>query len=286
MNDYYEVRIYMKPSSEDASDFMAASLGDIGYESFIPDAEGLTAYVKAEHYSPDALRTALDEFPMDVELSCEAKFIEGQDWNAEWEKNYFQPIVVDDMCIIHSSFHTDYPKLPIDITIDPKMAFGTGHHATTSQMIHGLLNINLAGKTVIDMGTGTGILALVAAMRGAENITAVEIDPMAHENAVENVKANGHSEIDVRLGDATVLDGLKPADIFLANINRNIITADIAAYSAATKPEGIMLLSGFYESDIPMIAEAAKPYGLEISGHTTEGDDKWACLRLIKTTKS
>lgn len=282
MNDYYEVHIYMKPASEDASDFMAATLGDIGYESFVPDSEGLTAYVKAELYSADALRRTLDEFPMDVELTCEAKLVEGRDWNAEWEKNYFQPIVVDDMCVIHSSFHTGYPHLPIDITIDPKMAFGTGHHATTSQMIRGLLGMDLSGKSVIDMGTGTGILALVAAMRGASPVSAVEIDPMAHENAVENVKANGHAEIDVRLGDATALDILKPADVFLANINRNIITADMAAYASATVPGGVMLLSGFYEHDIPVVLEAAAPYGLGEVSHTTEGDDKWACLKLIK----
>ena len=282
MNDYYEVKINMTPASEDASDFMAAALGEIGYESFVPDGDGLTAYVKAELYDANALREVMDDFPMQTELSYAANLIVGQDWNAEWEKNYFKPIVVDNTCIIHSSFHTDYPQLPIDIVIDPKMAFGTGHHATTSQMIRAILGVDIEGKSVIDMGTGTGILALVAAMRGASAVTAIEIDPMAYENALENVSANGHSEIDVRQGDATALDNVRPADVFLANINRNIIMADIATYAAATAEGGVMFLSGFYESDIPILLDAAAPYGLFEYNRTTEGDDKWACLMLRK----
>lgn len=282
MNDYYEVKIIMKPASEDASDYMAATLGEIGYESFVPDSDGLTAYVKSEDYSPDALRQALDDFIPGIELTCTASLIEGRDWNAEWEKNYFKPIVVDDTCVIHSSFHTDYPKLPLDIVIDPKMAFGTGHHATTSQMIRALISLDLNGKSMIDMGTGTGILALVAAMRGASPVNAVEIDRMAYENAVENIACNNHCEIALHHGDATVLDTLRPADIFVANINRNIITADIAAYAAATKQRGFMLLSGFYENDIPVILQAAQPLGLSKIRHTTEGPDKWACLILKK----
>ncbi len=282
MNDYYEVKIKMKPASEDASDYMAATLGEIGYESFVPDSDGLTAYVKEEDYSLDALRQALDDFIPGIELTCTTSLIEGRDWNAEWEKNYFKPIVVDNTCVIHSSFHTDYPKLPLDIVIDPKMAFGTGHHATTSQMIRALLSLDLNGKSVIDMGTGTGILALVTAMRGASPVNAVEIDRMAYENAVENIACNNHNEIALHHGDATVLDTLKPADIFIANINRNIITADIAAYAAATIKGGFMLLSGFYENDIPVILQAAQPFGLSKVRHTTEGTDKWACLILTK----
>lgn len=283
MNDYYEVRVDMTPASEDATDYMAASLGEIGFESFVPDGDGLTAYIKVELYNHDTLREAIEDFPMpDVRLTYTTNLIPGRDWNAEWEKNYFTPIVVDDRVVIHSSFHTDFPKLPINIVIDPKMAFGTGHHATTSQMIRALLVSKPKDKSVIDMGTGTGILAIVAAMEGASRIVAVEIDAMAHENAVENVAANHHPEIDVRLGDATVLDTIPAADIFMANINRNIIVNDIASYAAATRSGGLMLLSGFYESDVPVIAAAAAPYGLTEERRTTEGDDKWCCLIMRK----
>lgn len=281
MNDYYEVKLSMQPCSEDATDLMAAYLGDIGYETFVPDDRGLTAYVPAGAYDPQALDAVIGNFPIPCDIKSEATLIPGQDWNAEWEKHYFQPIVVGDECVIHSSFHTDVPKATYDIVIDPKMAFGTGHHATTSLIIEALLKMDLKGKSVIDMGTGTGILAILAAMRGANPVTGIEIDHFAHENAVENVKLNGHKEIAMILGDASALEGVAPADVFIANINRNIITADLPRYVQATKLGGIILLSGFYATDIPVILKVAEPLGLEETGHQVKGDN-WTCLKLIK----
>ncbi len=281
MNDYYEVRLDAQPCSEDLTDLLAAALGEIGFESFVPDAQGLLAYVKAEVYNAEALNQAIASCPIPSTITHKATLIPGQDWNAEWEKHYFQPIVVGNECVIHSSFHTDVPKAKYDIVIDPKMAFGTGHHATTSLIIEQLLRLPLEGKAVIDMGTGTGILALLAAMRGASPVTGIEIDPFAQENAVENVKLNGHSEIRVILGDASALSQCSPADVFIANINRNIITADLASYSQALTPGGTMLLSGFYEHDIPVVIAEAEPLGLREAGHTVKGDN-WICLRLTK----
>ncbi len=162
------------------------------------------------------------------------------------------------------------------------MAFGTGHHATTSLIIERLLAMDLKGESVIDMGTGTGILAILAAMRGASPVTAIEIDPAAEINARENVKLNNHPEIDVRLGDASLLAGVPAAGLFIANINRNIITADLPAYSSALRAGGTMLLSGFYEDDIPVIMEVASTLGLSEKGHTVKGDN-WACLELQKS---
>lgn len=270
-------------TTETATDVMAAMLGEIGYESFSPDAQGLTAYIRCEDFSEEALRGVLDTFPFgDFTITCKSVEIEGRDWNHEWEKNYFQPIVVDDKCVIHSSFHTGYPKCEYDIVIDPKMAFGTGHHATTSLIIGELLACDLRGKGVIDMGTGTGILAILAAMRGATPVTAIEIDPAAEINARENVVTNGHPEIKVLLGDASLLSRAEPADLFIANINRNIITGDLPAYSAALRPGGEMLLSGFYEKDIPVVMATAAPLGLEEVTHTVKGDN-WTCLRLRKS---
>jgi ribosomal protein L11 methyltransferase len=280
MNDYYEVRLDMAPVDEDMTDLMAAMLGDIGFESFVPDTTGLTAYVKSEIYDADKVAGIIGEFPFETEISVMATLVEGRDWNIEWEKNYFRPIVVGDKCVIHSSFHKDFPVCKYDIVIDPKMAFGTGHHATTSLVINQLLDLNLEGKSMVDMGTGTGILAILAAMCGAISITAIEIDPMAYENAVENVASNGHSEVDVRLGDATQLDCIEPVDVFVANINRNIITSDLASYASVLHHGGIMLLSGFYEHDIPVIMETACKYGLKEHSHTVK--DNWACLRLVR----
>ena len=284
MNDYYKVRLDLTPCCEDATDLAAALLADVAFESFVPDECGLTAYVKAEDYSAAAVDAAMQDFPFDCKIQTSAELVPGQDWNAEWEKNYFQPIVVDGKCVIHSSFHTGYPQCKYDITIDPKMAFGTGHHSTTSLIIEQLLAMPLNGLGVIDMGTGTGILAILAAMRGASPVTGIEIDGFAYENAMENAGANGHPEIAMVHGDASALSTMAPADLLIANINRNIITADIAAYAAALKPCGTMLLSGFYQSDAPIVQASARLYGLEPKSITTKPDG-WACLSLTKNIK-
>ncbi len=280
MNDYIELRLDLEPCSQDATDVLAALLAEAGYESFVPDERGLTAYVRSVQYDDSVVDDVIESLPFECAVSRQSSYIVGQDWNSEWEKHYFQPIIVDNRCVIHSSFHTDIPACDYDIVIDPKMAFGTGHHATTSLIIAQLLSSELAGKAVIDMGTGTGILAILAAMKGASPVTAIEIDPAAEINARENVDANGHPDIKVMLGDASLLPGLK-ADMFIANINRDIITADLPVYAATLHPGAEMLLSGFYETDIPVVLAAAAPLGLVETGHTVKGDG-WTCLRLRK----
>lgn len=280
MNDYIEVRFDMTPCDETATDVMAALLCDCGYESFLPDETGLTAYVKKELFDEAALPSIIEDFPMESQIKYSIELVEGQDWNSEWEKNYFKPIIVGDKCVIHSSFHKDIPSLPYDIVIDPKMAFGTGHHATTSLVIENLLEMDLEGKSVIDMGTGTGILAILALMRGATNITAIEIDPMAHANAIENLKINGAEVVDLILGDASKLPAEEVCDLFIANINRNIITGDIASYVKTLKNGEVMLLSGFYEHDIDVIMRCAEPLGLHYVSHKVK--DSWSCLKLTK----
>lgn len=284
MNDHVELRLDLYPCSETATDVMAALLADAGCESFVPDDTGLTAYAPRAAFNADAISAAIASFPLPQirVTSRKESVIEGRDWNAEWEKHYFKPIVIADKCVIHSSFHSNFPQCPYDITIDPKMAFGTGHHATTSLIAEQLLEMPLEGHSVLDMGTGTGILAILAAMRGASPVTAIEIDPAAHANAVDNVKLNGHPEIAVRLGDAARLKGITGIDLFIANINRNVITGDMASYAATLRPGATVLLSGFYVEDIPMVAEAAAHAGLVATGHTER--QRWACLRLTAPT--
>lgn len=280
MNDYIEVRFDVEPCDATSTDVLAAMLCDVEFESFVPDESGLTAYVKRELYNEAAIADIVTSFPLQVQINWRAEVIEGQDWNSEWEKNYFQPIVVGDKCVIHSSFHTDIPKVEYDIVIDPKMAFGTGHHATTSLIIRQLLEMSLDGLSVMDMGTGTGILAILSAMRGAEKVSAIEIDEFAYVNAVDNVKINGEPQINVMLGDASLLANEEPVDVFIANINRNIITADIAEYAKTLKSGGIMLLSGFYEEDVEVIMSQARLHSLDYQSHTVQ--DRWTCLRLVK----
>ncbi len=277
MNDYIALRIEASPCNEDITDLMAAFLADVGYDSFSPDSNGLTAYITEPQFDMDAAREALADFPIPTEMKFAAEHIEGKDWNSEWEKNYFKPIVVGDRCLIHSSFHTDLPQAKYDITIDPKMAFGTGHHSTTSLMIGYLLDMNLTGKTVTDMGTGTGILAILCSMAGAKEVQGIEIDNGAYLNAIDNASLN-NAEIRLVNGDASSLPDLDRADVFIANINRNIILADIRAYVAAMKPGATLLLSGFYVSDIPMIERAAARLGLKLQ--ETRSDNDWAAIRL------
>lgn len=280
MNDYTEVRIDMSPCNETMTDVMAALLCEHGYESFVPDESGMTAYIKLEDFDRKVLDEVTAELPFDTSVTVKCETVEGRDWNQEWEKNYFKPITVDGKCVIHSSFHTDIPSMPYDIVIDPKMAFGTGHHQTTTLIIRRLLELPLEGRSVIDMGTGTGILAILAAMRGAGPVTAIEIDEFAHVNAVENVSLNHHPEINVVLGDASALAGVEPVDLFLANINRNIIVGDLQVYASRLKEGGTMLLSGFYEDDIAIVLDEARKHGLEYVGHTVL--ERWSCLELKK----
>ena len=278
MTDYQQIRLDITPCDENITDLFAAFLADCGYESFVPDETGLTAYINSTLFNKEDVESIIADFPMEVDAKLTVDFIEGKDWNEEWEKNYFQPIVIADQCVIHSTFHKDVPNAKYDIVIDPKMAFGTGHHSTTSLILQTLLETDMKGKSVIDMGTGTGILAILSAMLGAEKVTGIEIDPGAYENALEHVELN-NVNVDVLLGDASRLNELQPADIFIANINRNIILADISSYRKNLKPGGIMLLSGFYESDIAMIERAANALGLEVISYKEDKD--WVAVKLI-----
>ena len=278
MNDYTEVRLGLDPCTEIHTDILASMLADAGYESFVPDATGLTAYIRKDDFDPAALDTVIREFQMETAISVSHTTVEGQDWNAEWEKNYFKPIVIDDLCAIHSSFHKDVPECRYDILIDPKMAFGTGHHATTTLILRRLLGMNLEGLKMVDMGTGTGILAILADMRGASKIDAVEIDEFAYENAKENLRLNNTHHVTLHHGDASSLATIRDVNVFLANINRNIITADLAAYADTLSPGASVILSGFYEEDIPVIMRVAEELGLSYADHTVL--DRWASLHL------
>lgn len=278
--DYISLRINIADTTDDINDLLAAFLCEEGYESFVPDEEGLTAYIRADLYDSVVVDTILKEFPMEIKATTESTFVKGENWNEQWEKNYFKPLLIGGKVAVHSSFHTDVPKADYDILIDPKMAFGTGHHSTTSLMMQAILETDLEGKTVIDMGTGTGILAILCKMRGAGSVIGIEIDPGAFENAVENGALN-NTEVNFILGDASMLEGLSDADFFMANINRNIITADIASYSAHLKPGGEMILSGFYEEDIDIITREAEKYSLKPVKTAT--DNRWAMVRLQKS---
>lgn len=280
MNDYYLVRINLNPCVEEECDIVAALLADVGFESFVPDEKGVSAYIRKELFDKPATSSALAAYPFNGELQMEeVELIQGQDWNSEWEKHYFQPIVVGDRCVVHSSFHKEYPKAEYEIVVDPRMAFGTGHHETTSLMLERLLSYPLEGRKLLDMGTGTGILAILAAMRGAVHVVGVEIDEPAYLNAVDNAGING-VDLDLRLGGVETVTECGYFDYVLANINRNIIIADIDKYARSLRQGGIMTLSGFYVEDIPFVEEAGKKCGLAPVAFFEKR--RWACLCLEK----
>ena len=293
---YTEVTFVIAPYSETASDLIAALTADIGFDSFVPAKDGVQGYVPTEQYDEAALRKVLADFPLsDTSVSFSACPLEDKDWNEEWERNFFQPIVVDGRAVVHSSFHTDYPKAEYDIVINPQMAFGTGHHQTTRLMMSYILNADLQGKDILDMGCGTGILAILACMRGARQADAIDIDQWCADNTRDNI-ALQHVDsltcglvdlINVLCGDATLLAERGPYDVILANINRNILLADMSRYVSRLRPspsEGQgspsrLFISGFYFSDLPILREKAESLGLRYLSHRTDSD--WTAAEFI-----
>ncbi len=243
-----------------AIDILVAELGQAGFESFTENPDGVEAYIQKADWDAGLLDDIQILQSEEVTFSYEVKEIEQVNWNEEWEKN-FEPIVVADQVSIRAPFHQN-PGLKYDIVIEPKMSFGTGHHETTHLMIQHLMDLDLHGKKVLDMGCGTGILAIFAEMKGAAAIDAVDIDNWCYENSLENVERNHCHHISVFEGDASLL---KPAayDVIIANINRNILLKDMPVYAGSLKENGILLLSGFYTEDIEKINASAESNGLK-----------------------
>lgn len=262
-----------------AADVLAAQLGEIGYESFEKAEPGLIAYVQEKLYDKLKLDELISEFPFEIPIDYKAEIVDEKNWNEEWEKHFFQPIVIGDQCIIHSSFHQDVPQLKYNIVIDPKMSFGTGHHETTSLMIAEILEAELEGKNALDMGCGTSVLAILASMRGANKLTAIDIDDWCIENSLENARLNGISNIEVFLGDATSLPG-SYFDVIFANINRNILLSDMDKYAACLPVGGSLYLSGFYTEDIAILTQRASENKLKVE--YSKSKNNWAMLRLKK----
>lgn len=277
---YFEFTFRTQPCTETVNDVLAAILGEVGFESFVECEGGLTAYIQQTLCDENAIKIAITEFPLpDTDITYTYTEAEDKDWNEEWEKNFFQPIVIDNRCVIHSTFHKDYPKAEYDIVINPQMAFGTGHHETTSSILGELLEADLKGKSVLDMGCGTSILAILASMRGAEKVTAIDIDDWCVNNSRDNIALNGISNITVELGDASLLNGREPFDVVIANINRNILLQDMPAYAACMKKGSELYISGFYTEDIPVLREKAESLGMEYVHHREKHN--WAAVKFI-----
>lgn len=274
--NYLEFRFVIEPP-QPASEILIAELGLAGFESFVENEDGITAYIPKEEFEAEAMTgihiLQSDEF----DISYTQKEIEQVNWNEEWEKN-FHPIMVNATCGVRAPFHPK-PDVKYDIVIEPKMSFGTGHHATTHMMIEFLLAHELEGKSVLDMGCGTGVLAIVAEKRGAKAIDAIDIDNWCYQNTIENIERNNCKNISAYEGTAKLLNG-NEYDTIIANINRNILLEDIKTYSECLNSGGELYLSGFYANDIPPIREECEKHDLVYDDYLER--DEWVALRFLK----
>ena len=270
MSNTKYIGYYFKASPiQPTTEILIAELGYIGFESFVETEDGVNAFIQKEEWNEDILEEVyvLNSGEFDIQYTVEE--IEQINWNIEWEKN-FNPIIVDDICSVRAPFH-EKPNTEYDIVIEPKMSFGTGHHETTHMMIQHLLKEDLKGKTVLDMGCGTGILAILAEMRGAESIDAIDIDNWCYLNTVENIERNGCKKITAYEGDVSLING-KKYDVIIANINRNILLNDIQIYVQSLNTKGILFVSGFYKEDLDMITEECKRNDLKIEGYISRNN--------------
>ena len=297
---YFEVTCKLQPFSQDAADILSASLAEIGFESFSVTEDGLLAYIQQSDWSEAGMQEVVRDFCLpDVSISYTKAEAPDEDWNQVWEEEGFQPVLVGDEIVVHAVKHLDVPPAKYDILITPRLAFGTGSHETTRLILRCLASLDLEGKHVIDAGTGTGILAIMAVKRGAASVFAYDIDEWSVENTKDNLLLNridpphpspegrefspyrGELEgvcgsVLVVRGDSSVLEGQQKADLLIANINRNILLGDLPRFSKSVREGGQMILSGFYLSDIPVLTEAAAKQGLTLK--KTESEGEWAML--------
>ncbi len=278
---YIEIRLDVKADDVAlVTDVLAALLVEAGYDSFVPDTTGMSAYIPEDKYSEPALLEIIGHLPVEAEIEWSCNHYADQNWNEEWEKHYFKPIVIGNECVIHSTFHTNVPEARYKIVIDPKMAFGTGHHETTSLMLEWILRHDFTGENVLDMGCGTAILAILARMRGATSATAIDIDEWAYQNALENIRLNHIDGIDVLLGDKALLGDGRLYDTVLANINRNIHLDNMQAYASVMHTGSTIYMSGFYTQDLPTLQTCARQHGLLYKDHLEKNN--WVAARFVK----
>jgi ribosomal protein L11 methyltransferase len=277
--DYNKVIININPPEEWLRDVLVAQLGEIGFESFLETETGVEAFIPVTLYNEEEIFEVIKSFEEDFTFEVSNEIIKSRNWNEVWEKNYFKPLVIKDECVIRAPFHTDFPKAKYEIVIEPNMAFGTGNHETTTMMVEIILENNMVNKNVLDMGCGTGILGILASMKGSEKVTAIDIDEWSFNGANENAALNKIKNMTVKQGDARLL-GNEKFDIILANIHKNVLLNDMPAYFKVLKPGGLLVMSGFYTEDIQDIKTKAEMLGLKENGYKTKNN--WVAATFRK----
>jgi ribosomal protein L11 methyltransferase len=274
--NYIELVVEVEPK-EQGSDVLIAQLAELGYESFVETEKGFNAYIREPDFNTQQLNLALSFYADFFKFGYSSNTIEQQNWNKEWENN-FQPIDVKGKCYIRAPFHEAPKGYSYDVIIEPKMSFGTGHHSTTQLMIQKLMELDIKGKSLLDMGCGTGVLAIVASMMGANPITAVDIDEWSYENTMENCEKNSIRNVHVHKGNVQILAG-RVFHSILANINKNVLLKDLNVYKEALEKSGNLVISGFFETDIDELTAKARELGLLLKDKVVQ--EQWAMLHFI-----
>jgi ribosomal protein L11 methyltransferase len=275
--DYLEVRFSVSPK-EIGSDVLIAALSEIGFDSFVDSELGFNAYIAEQSFSEGLFQELINTYSNSFQISYTQHKIPQQNWNKVWEES-FEPIDIEGKCYIRAPFHPEKNNYPYQIIIEPKMSFGTGHHFTTQLMIKKMMELNLEGKALLDMGCGTGVLAILAVMLGAKPVMAVDIDEWSIENTIENIERNTISNVVVKQGDISVVNE-NHFFYILANINKNVLLSDISDYSHMLERGGHLILSGFFETDVNELNAKAESCGLSLLG--TLIDSGWALLHFNK----
>jgi len=274
---YLEVSVRLDPFSDESAEILMAELSDLPYDSFTVEEPFLKCFIPMAEYRPSDLKVVLSGYGFASGFT--AAPVEGRNWNRNWELSY-QPIVVDGTVTVKAPFNTAVPRTRYNIWIDPQMAFGTGYHHTTYMMMQRMLAISMRGLSVVDMGCGTAILGILAAKMGAKKVFAVDIDAVAARSAWGNARWNKvGTRIETACGDASLLQ-MGTYDVILANIHRNIILEDLPTYVRSLRRGGRLLVSGFYEADVPSVSDAAAALGLTLKGSSSR--EEWACLEFEK----
>ena len=276
---YYEVNFHIEPHSEDMADILSALIAELGFETFENTPTGLRAYIQRDQMNKQKLDETVGNFPVPrFSINYVYEDAPDEDWNEEWERKGFQPILIGDVIGVHDEKHS-IPPVKYDILIHPRQAFGTGAHQTTRMILTQLSEMDLEGKSVIDAGTGTGILAIMAMKRGAQWVKAYDIDEWSVENAQQNLLINGiEYGVEIVLGNSSCIEEERNKDLLIANINRNILLDDMSTFRKTLKNGGEMILSGFYEDDIPLLMDKAGNLGFRLKGKRNE--EEWAMLLL------
>ncbi|HTH81910.1 MAG TPA: 50S ribosomal protein L11 methyltransferase [Mucilaginibacter sp.] len=277
--NYYELLFTTIITEDYQQDLLINALGEIGFDTFEEVEFGFKAYIPADDFNEELLQEILLPYQDMFTFSYEITLIPQKNWNEVWESN-FEPIAIGTEVFVRATFHEPRPTYKYEIVIDPKMAFGTGHHQTTAMMLQLMLENDFAGKKILDMGCGTGILAIMAAKLGAAAITAIDYDPVCYDSTIENAQLNHIDNINAICGSKEVIPD-EQYDIILANINRNILIDQMASYAKVLKPEGEIYFSGFYESpDLDIITDEARKYGLKYIIH--KKDKEWVAAKFVK----